>query len=89
MSPSTRPNSRVLSLANLVSSCRLFLRPIQIAPCRPTVKMSNSTVGNIYRAIIEEVIESSRTDFEEGGVEEGVLEDLRQVRCLSLRRALH
>lgn len=44
--------------------------------------MSNNTVGAIYRSIIEEVIESSRTDFEEGGVEESVLEDLRQVRCL-------
>lgn len=44
--------------------------------------MSNNTVGAIYRSIIEEVIESSRTDFEEGGVDESVLEDLRQVRCL-------
>ncbi|KAJ4397270.1 transcription factor IIA subunit alpha [Gnomoniopsis smithogilvyi] len=40
--------------------------------------MSNNLVGNIYRQIIDEVIDSSRVDFEEGGVEEGVLEDLRK-----------
>lgn len=44
--------------------------------------MSNNLVGNIYRQIIDEVIDSSRVDFEEGGVEEGVLEDLRKVRCV-------
>lgn len=43
--------------------------------------MSNNQVGNIYRQIIDEVIESSRVDFEEGGVDEGVLEELRKVRC--------
>lgn len=41
--------------------------------------MSNQLVGNIYRSIMDEVIDSSRVDFEEGGVEEGVLEDLRKV----------
>lgn len=41
--------------------------------------MSNATVGNIYQQIINEVIEASRVDFEEGGVEENVLEDLRKV----------
>lgn len=45
--------------------------------------MSNNLVGNIYRQIIDEVIDSSRVDFEEGGVEEGVLEDLRKVRYVS------
>lgn len=40
-------------------------------------------VGSIYKAIIEEVIESSRTDFEEGGVDESVLEELRKVCFLS------
>lgn len=44
--------------------------------------MSNNLVGNIYRQIIDEVIDSSRVDFEEGGVEEGVLEDLRKVRLV-------
>ncbi len=41
--------------------------------------MSNQAVGNVYQAIIEEVINNSRVDFEESGVEESVLEELRQV----------
>lgn len=41
--------------------------------------MSNSAVGNVYQTIIEEVINSSRVDFEESGVEEAVLEELRLV----------
>lgn len=41
--------------------------------------MSNTAVGNVYQAIIDEVINSSRVDFEESGVEESVLEELRQV----------
>lgn len=45
--------------------------------------MSNHAVGNVYQAIIEEVINSSRVDFEESGVEDSVLEELRKVRCLS------
>ncbi|KAK5992828.1 Transcription initiation factor IIA large subunit [Cladobotryum mycophilum] len=39
--------------------------------------MSNQAVGNVYQLIIEEVINSSRVDFEESGVEEAVLEELR------------
>jgi hypothetical protein len=42
--------------------------------------MSNQAVGSVYQAIIDEVINSSRVDFEESGVEESVLEELRQVR---------
>lgn len=41
--------------------------------------MSNSQVGPVYQQIISDVIESSRVDFEEGGVEEGVLEELKKV----------
>lgn len=41
--------------------------------------MSNQAVGNVYQTIIEEVINSSRVDFEESGVEEAVLEELRLV----------
>jgi Transcription factor IIA, alpha/beta subunit len=41
--------------------------------------MSNTQVGGIYQQIISDVVESSRVDFEEGGVEEQVLEELRQV----------
>ncbi|PTB68842.1 transcription factor IIA, alpha/beta subunit [Trichoderma citrinoviride] len=39
--------------------------------------MSNQAVGSLYQTIIEEVINSSRVDFEESGVEEAVLEELR------------
>lgn len=41
--------------------------------------MSNQAVGPVYQSIIEEVINSSRVDFEENGVEESVLEELRLV----------
>lgn len=46
--------------------------------------MSNQAVGNVYQAIIEEVINNSRVDFEESGVEESVLEELRQVSLLPI-----
>lgn len=41
--------------------------------------MSNTQVGPVYHQIIADVIESSRVDFEEGGVDEHVLEELRLV----------
>jgi len=41
--------------------------------------MSNTAVGQVYQTIIDDVIQASRVDFEEGGVEEGVLEELRKV----------
>jgi hypothetical protein len=44
--------------------------------------MSNTQVGNVYQQIIADVVESSRVDFEEGGVDEGVLEELRLVSLL-------
>ncbi|KAL7620261.1 transcription factor IIA subunit alpha [Parahypoxylon ruwenzoriense] len=40
--------------------------------------MSNTQVGAVYQQIITDVIEASRVDFEEGGVEESVLEELRK-----------
>ncbi|KFA53688.1 hypothetical protein S40293_03857 [Stachybotrys chartarum IBT 40293] len=39
--------------------------------------MSNQAVGSVYQAIIDEVVNSSRVDFEESGVDEAVLEELR------------
>lgn len=50
--------------------------------------MSNANVGNIYQQIINEVIEASRVDFEEGGVEESVLDDLRKVCFLWFLNAI-
>lgn len=41
--------------------------------------MSNTLVGSVYNTIIEEVVNSSRVDFEESGVEESALELLRVV----------
>ena len=41
--------------------------------------MSNTQVGTIFSQIISDVVESSRVDFEEGGVDEHVLDELRQV----------
>lgn len=45
--------------------------------------MSNQAVGNVYQAVIDEVINSSRVDFEENGVEESVLEELRKVSSIT------
>jgi transcription initiation factor TFIIA large subunit len=36
-------------------------------------------VGSVYQQIIKDVVESSRVDFEEGGVDESVLEELAAV----------
>jgi hypothetical protein len=41
--------------------------------------MSNIQVGVVYQQIIADVVESSRVDFEEGGVDEQVLEELKLV----------
>lgn len=41
--------------------------------------MSNTSVGGVYAQIMAEVIDSSRIDFEEMGVEESVLEELKKV----------
>lgn len=46
--------------------------------------MSNAAVGPIYEAIIQEVVNAVRVDFEENGVDEGVLEDLKKVSTASL-----
>ncbi|KAI1123244.1 transcription factor IIA, alpha/beta subunit [Nemania abortiva] len=40
--------------------------------------MSNQQVGGVYQQIINDVIQASRVDFEEGGIDEAVLEQLRK-----------
>ncbi|RYP61374.1 hypothetical protein DL771_010161 [Monosporascus sp. 5C6A] len=40
--------------------------------------MSNANVGSVYQQIIQDVIEASRVDFEEGGIDESVLEELKK-----------
>ncbi|PBP25937.1 transcription factor IIA [Diplocarpon rosae] len=47
--------------------------------------MSNNQVGNVYAQIIDDVITSSRLDFEEGGVDERVLHELRMRTSLGIR----
>ena len=41
--------------------------------------MSNAQVGTVYSQIIHEVVEASRVDVEEGGIDESVLDELRVV----------
>ena len=41
--------------------------------------MSNPAVGAVYDNIIDDVIKKSKEDFEESGVDETVLEALREV----------
>lgn len=45
--------------------------------------MSNAQVGTVYQSIINDVIDTSRVDFEEGGVDDAVLERLRLVSLFS------
>ncbi|KAI0199799.1 transcription factor IIA, alpha/beta subunit [Astrocystis sublimbata] len=40
--------------------------------------MSNSQVGGVYQQIINDVIAASRVDFEEGGIDEAVLDQLKR-----------
>ncbi|KAK0618030.1 transcription factor IIA, alpha/beta subunit [Bombardia bombarda] len=40
--------------------------------------MSNANVGGVYDHIIQEVINAVRVDFEENGVDDGVLEELKK-----------
>ncbi len=41
--------------------------------------MSNSQVGNIYQQIINDVLEASRGDFEEVGLDDSVMDELKTV----------
>jgi hypothetical protein len=48
------------------------------------ITMSNAAVGHVYDTIIAEVVNAVRVDFEENGVDEGALEDLKKVRLLQI-----
>ncbi|ODV93277.1 hypothetical protein PACTADRAFT_5062 [Pachysolen tannophilus NRRL Y-2460] len=41
--------------------------------------MSNPETANIYQSIIEDVIAESRQDFEDSGIDEATLQDLRKI----------
>lgn len=70
-------------------------RPNRIAAVgrsKASIAMSNTAVGPVYETIIQEVINAVRVDFEENGVDDGVLEDLKRVRRSippSLSRCIH
>jgi hypothetical protein len=50
--------------------------------------MSNPNVGQVYAQIIRDVVETSRLDFEEGGVDESVLDELSAVSITLKRTSL-
>ncbi len=50
--------------------------------------MSNPNVGTVYQQIIRDVIETSRVDFEEGGVDESVLDELARVSFSTFLRSI-
>lgn len=49
--------------------------------------MSNLEASKLYEAIIEEVISDSRQDFEDSGVDESTLQDLRRIWCDKLTQS--
>ncbi|CCE81871.1 Piso0_002549 [Millerozyma farinosa CBS 7064] len=46
--------------------------------------MSNAETSKLYEAIIEEVISDSRQDFEDSGIDESTLTELRKIWCEKL-----
>jgi len=55
-------------------------RPTVNPPPQSAVGMSNTHVGAVYDHIIQEVINAVRVDFEENGVDDGILDELKKVR---------
>lgn len=49
--------------------------------------MSNVEASKLYEAIIEEVISDSRQDFEDSGIDESTLQDLRKIWCEKLSQS--
>ncbi|KAM9926264.1 hypothetical protein OXX59_003338 [Metschnikowia pulcherrima] len=43
--------------------------------------MSNYEAGKLYEAVVEEVIADSRQDFEDSGIDESTLQELRKLWC--------
>lgn len=46
--------------------------------------MSNYEAGKLYEAVIEEVITDSRQDFEDSGIDESTLQELKRLWCEKL-----
>ncbi|RKP29272.1 hypothetical protein METBISCDRAFT_19045 [Metschnikowia bicuspidata] len=53
--------------------------------------MSNYEAGKLYEAVVEEVIADSRQDFEDSGIDESTLQELRRLWCerLSQTKVCH
>lgn len=49
--------------------------------------MSNIEASKLYETIIEEVINESRQDFENSGIEESTLQDLKRIWCEKLSQS--
>lgn len=49
--------------------------------------MSNTEASKLYEAVIEEVISDSRQDFENSGIDESTLQDLKKIWCERLSQA--
>ncbi|QWU88856.1 hypothetical protein CA3LBN_003164 [Candidozyma haemuli] len=49
--------------------------------------MSNFEACKLYEAVIEEVITDSRQDFEDSGIDEGTLQDLKKLWCEKLSQS--
>lgn len=49
--------------------------------------MSNYEAGKLYESVIEEVISDSRQDFEDSGIDETTLQELRKLWCEKLSSA--
>ncbi|KAF3985663.1 hypothetical protein FT663_05211 [Candidozyma haemuli var. vulneris] len=49
--------------------------------------MSNFEAGKLYEAVIEEVIADSRQDFEDTGIDESTLQDLKKLWCEKLSQS--
>ncbi|EAZ63530.1 transcription initiation factor TFIIA large subunit (TOA1) [Scheffersomyces stipitis CBS 6054] len=49
--------------------------------------MSNNEASKLYETIIEDVINDSRQDFEDSGIDESTLQDLRRIWCEKLSQA--
>ena len=62
-------------------ACTSFLRDFAYVLVHPT---DNHFQGDVYAKVIESVVDMSRTDFEEGGVDLNTLDYLKSVRLLVL-----
>lgn len=49
--------------------------------------MSNFEASKLYEAVIEEVIADSRQDFEDSGIDESTLQDLKKIWCEKLSQS--